>query len=71
MAYVTPNFKSKAAMKRAVLAGETVRVFSNSAFVKDADIQNGLVHIEGPHFPEPHKFYTNVEVKDGKVVAVK
>lgn len=71
MAYVSPNFKSKAEMKRAVAAGQSVTVFSNSAFVKDADIQNGLVFVEGPHFPQPHKWYGNVQVKDGKVISVK
>lgn len=28
-------------------------------------------YVEGPHFPQPHRWYAQVEVKDGKVIKVK
>lgn len=31
----------------------------------------GREFVEGPHFPEPHKWYAQVTVKDGIVIAVK
>jgi hypothetical protein len=67
MAYVDPNFKTKKALKEAVAAGKLVSVYSPGPFgVK----QDGRVGVEGPHFPEPHKWYANVEVKEGYVVKV-
>lgn len=32
---------------------------------------NGTEYVEGPHFPEPHRWYAQVEVKNGIVVGVK
>ena len=33
--------------------------------------ENGTEFVEGPHYPEPHKWYAQVTVKDGIVVKVK
>jgi hypothetical protein len=67
MAYVSPNFKTKKAFKEAVAAGKSVSVFSPGPFpAKD----NGTEYIEGPHFPEPHRWYAKVTVQDGIVVKV-
>jgi hypothetical protein len=66
--YVSPNFKSKAELKRALAAGRTVRVYSPGPFPCP---QNGRVTIEGPHYPEPHKWYGTAEVKEGVVTSVK
>ena len=66
--YVQPNFKTKKALKDAVAAGQEVTVFSPGPFpVK----QDGNETIEGPHYPEPHKWYAQVVVANGKVVKVK
>ena len=68
MAYLLPNFKSKAAAKRAIVEGQLVRVIPNSAW---GDIpQDGVVSIEGPHYPKPHTFYGEATVKGGKVVKI-
>lgn len=67
MAYVDPNFKTKKALKEAVAAGQEVRVFSPGPFGCKTE---GREHIEGPHYPEPHKWYASVEVTDGKVTKV-
>jgi hypothetical protein len=68
MAYVDPNFKTKKELKQAVLDGKTVSVFSPGPFPCK---QNGTEYIEGPHYPQPHKWYAQVEVKDGLVTKVK
>ena len=67
MAYVSPNFKTKKALKEAVKAGERVEVFSPGPFGVKRD---GRETIEGPHYPAPHSWYAGVEVKDGLVVKV-
>jgi hypothetical protein len=33
--------------------------------------QNGTIYVEGPHYPQPHRFYAACEVKDGYIVKVK
>lgn len=65
--YVNPNFKTKKALKDAVKAGQRVTVFSPGPFPAKKE---GRESIEGPHYPEPHKWYASVEVKDGVVVKV-
>lgn len=65
--YVTPNFKTKKALKEAVLAGDDVHVFSPGLFPAN---KNGEEYIEGPHYPAAHTWYAKVRVKDGKVIKV-
>ena len=65
--YVSPNVASKAALKRALQAGEVVTVFSPGPFPCP---QDGEVSVEGPHYPKPHRWYARVQVKDGVVTKV-
>ena len=37
----------------------------------DKPNQTGQVCIEGPQYPQPHKWYATAKVVDGKVVSVK
>lgn len=67
MAYVEPNFPSKAALKRAIAAGETVTVFAPGLGTVP---ENGEATIEGPHYPRPHTFYARVKITDGRVTKV-
>lgn len=67
MAYVSPNLRSKKALKEAVAAGKPVSVFSPGPFPVATE---GKVTVEGPHYPEPHRWYAQVVVKDGKVMKV-
>lgn len=69
MAYTTQNFKTKKALKDAVAAGETVRLYNPSGMFPVKD--NGTEYVEGPHYPEPHKWYAQVTVVDGVVTKVK
>jgi hypothetical protein len=65
--YVSPNFKSKKALKEAVAAGKPVEAFSPGPFPCK---ENGTESVEGPHYPEPHKWYARVEIVNGLVVKV-
>ena len=65
--YVDPNFKTKKALAEAVALGKLVSVYSPGPFpAKSA----GVEAVEGPHYPEPHRWYARVKVKDGLVVKV-
>jgi len=66
--YVDPNFTSKAALKRALAAGEIVRVFAPGMGTVPT---NGTVHLEGPHYPKPHTWYATGTMVDGKLAKVK
>lgn len=66
--YVSPNFQTEKALKEAVAKGEHVTVYSPGPFPAN---ENGTEFVEGPHYPQPHKWYAQVTVKNGVVTAVK
>lgn len=66
--YVSPNFKTKKALKQAVAEGKQVSVYSPGPFPAKTD---GQETVEGPHFPEPHRWYAQVTVAGGLVTSVK
>jgi hypothetical protein len=66
--YTNIDFKTKKALKEAVAAGKEVTLYSPGiGQPKD----NGTEFVEGPHYPKPHTWYAQVEMKDGKVIKVK
>ena len=68
--YTTFNFKSKKQLKDAVAAGEKVYVFQPGPFGGN-EPRNGNVVLEGPHYPEAHRWYAQATLKDGYIVKVK
>jgi len=69
--YVSPNFKTKKALKEAVAAGKFVEVFQpNNIFNKFPPV-NGTVTLEGPHYPEPHRWYAQGTMENGRLVKIK
>lgn len=68
MAYTSTNFKTKKAFKDAIAAGKDVTLWSPGEFPPKRD---GTEYVEGPQYPEPHRWYAQVTVKDGRVVRVK
>jgi hypothetical protein len=68
MAHIIPDFKSKKAFKEAVAKGERV-VLDESYYLFQAPPRNGREFISGP--AEYHKWYAEVELKDGVIVKVK
>lgn len=67
--YVSPNL-SKKALKEAVARGEVVTIFQPGPFGGN-EPKEGTVTVEGPHYPEPHKWYGQVKLQGGKVISVK
>ena len=69
--YVDPNFKSKAALQRAIRAGDHVTIFQPGPY-SDSVLRNGKgIAVEGPHYPKPHTWYGQVDVSGGQVVRVR
>ena len=66
--YTYINFKTKKELKQAIQAGQRVGVYSPGPFPCP---QTGNISLEGPHFPKPHTWYAQGEVKDGFLIKVK
>ena len=67
--YTDINFKTKKALKEAVAEGKKISVYQpGGMFPSKTD---GAITIEGPHYPEPHRWYASAIIKDGYVVSVK
>lgn len=66
--YTEQNFKTKKALKEAIAAGKKVYVYSPGPFPCPTD---GRVTLEGPHYPEPHRWYAQAELKEGYIISVK
>lgn len=69
--YVSPNYKTKKALRDALAAGERVTVFAPGLGAPKV----GEETIEGPHYPAPHTWYARVlTVRDeatGEVLVTK
>ena len=68
--YTDKNYKTKKALKDDVAEGKEVTVYDNSLFAKPGPI-NGKITLEGPHYPEPHKWYAQAVVENGVIKSVK
>ncbi|MHC4121040.1 MAG: hypothetical protein ACYSWO_26430 [Planctomycetota bacterium] len=66
MAYTIHNYRTKKALREDVTAGKVIGVYQPGPF--GPDVPDGPAVIEGPHYPEPHRFYATVQVKDGNIV---
>lgn len=65
--YCSTNFKTKKALKDAVAAGQKITIFAPGLGTAKTD---GHEFIEGPHYPEPHKWYAKVEMLNGYITKV-
>ncbi len=70
MAYTQINFKTKKALKEAVASPDvSVRAYQ-PGMGPDLSVFTGRTTLEGPHYPEPHKWYATAEMVDGVIVKV-
>lgn len=67
--YASKNFKTKKALKEAVANGESIGYHQPGPFGGN-EPTNGTIYLEGPWYPEPHRWYAQAQVKDGKIVKV-
>lgn len=72
--YTHINFKTKKALKDQLAASVKISVYQpNDMYGKTDAVQVGehRITLEGPHYPEAHKWYAEATVIDGYVVKVK
>ena len=65
--YTVKNFRTKKALKEAVAAGQEVDTYQPGGFFPPKT--DGKIYLEGPHFPEPHRWYASAIVKDGIIMS--
>ena len=68
--YTQYNFQTKKALKEAVASGKHVAIFQPNDMSGNSEVKNGTFAVEGPHYPQPHKWYAQVVLQDGKVIKV-
>ena len=68
--YTHRNFKTKKELVEDVKAGKRVTVYQPFTGDFFPTPENGDITIEGPHYPEPHRWYARATLKDGLVVKV-
>ena len=67
--YTTRNFRSKKELVEAVKNGERVSYYQPGPF-GGSEVRDGTIFLEGPHYPEAHKWYAQAIAKDGVIVKV-
>lgn len=68
--YASINFKTKKALKDVVAAGTQIRVWQPGPF-GDSTPREGKVALEGPHYPQPHRWYAEATLSNGIITSVK
>ena len=67
--YAVGNPKTKKQLKQWVADGKQVEAYQpGGIFPSQTD---GQAVIEGPHYPQPHRWYAQVTLKDSIIVSVK
>ena len=66
--YTVTDYRSKKALRADVAAGVQVETYQPGDMFPAQ--RNGRVALEGPHYPEPHRWYASATVVDGIVVKV-
>jgi len=69
MSYTSINFKSKKAVKEAIANNQIVTCY-NPGLGGDLSNYTGTVFLEGPHYPQPHRWYAQGKMIEGKLVKI-
>lgn len=67
MAYASGNPRTKKALREMVAKGP-VPIFQPGPF--GPDVRDGETTVEGPQYPEPHRWYARVRVENNCAVKV-
>ena len=68
--YTDKNYRTKKQLKEDVAAGVQVTYYQPGPFGGNEPTEV-TIYLEGPHYPEAHKWYASAVVKDGYIVSVK
>lgn len=66
--YASVNFRTKKALKEAIAEGKRIEAYSPGPFPCPRD---GSITLEGPWYPEPHRWYAQATIRDGIITSVK
>lgn len=69
MVYTETNYRTKKALKEDFAAGKEIAVYQPGPF--GPNVADGNCCLEGPHYPEAHKWYASAVVQNGIVVKIK
>ncbi len=67
--YTVENYRSKAAIKRALAIGEKIATYQPGGMFEAKT--DGVVSLEGPHFPEAHRWYAEATIADGIILTIR
>ncbi len=67
--YVHGNPRTRKALVDMVKSGNPVKLFSPMMAIHEPP-RNGDEFVEGPHYPEPHRWYAKVRIENGLVTKV-
>lgn len=65
--YVAGNPRTKKALREMIASGQPVTLFAPGL---GSPVENGVETVEGPHYPQPHRWYARVQVVNGLVTKV-
>ena len=68
--YTDRNFKTKKALREAVARGEHITYHQPGPY-GGHEPSDGTISIEGPHYPEPHRWYASCTVANNIIVKVR
>ena len=68
MAYTKADYKTKKALKEALKRGERIEVYQPGPF--GPSVSDGSAILEGPHYPEPRRWWASAIIKNGAVVKI-
>ena len=66
-AYASGNPKTKTELRKWLEAGKDVRV-TNLTPLGNTEVKDGVAYLSGPHYPQPHTWYAEVLLENGKIV---
>jgi len=66
--YATGNPKTKKQLKEMVASGTPVRAYQPGGMFEGKT--DGEATIEGPHYPQPHRWYARVLLQSGIIIKV-
>lgn len=69
MTYTNHNYRTKKSLIEDFKAGKRIAVYQPGPF--GPNVKDGTTCIEGPHYPEPHRWYAEAVIEDGIIVNVK
>lgn len=64
--YTVTDFKTKKALKEAVAAGDSVRVYQPGGMFPGKT--DGPIALEGPHYPKPHSWYAEAKIQNSIII---